>query len=86
MEEIAAKRNAGEDEGASVSGLFKLRRRRKKKAENDATSVTTPFNATNEAPSDEIPVVEKEETEAEKQKRLRAGEVNVLQYPYFHLV
>ena len=71
MEEIAAKRNAGEDDGTSVSGLSKLRRRRKKMTQKDEV------NATVEAPTEEeSPVVIKEETEDEKQRRLRAGKVS----------
>lgn len=71
MEEIAAKRNAGEDDGTSVSGLSKLRRRRKKMTQKDEV------NATVEVPTEEeSPVVIKEETEDEKQRRLRAGKVS----------
>lgn len=75
MEEIAAKRNAGEDDGTSVSGLSKLRRRRKKMTKNDEA------NAKSEAPAEveeESSVAIKEETEDEKQRRLRAGKAFVV--------
>jgi hypothetical protein len=78
MEEMAAKRNAGEDDCASVSGLSKLRRRRKKKSENDEPSgVAQPDDVTGEeAFKDEAAAdVAKEETEEEKLRRKRAGNV-----------
>ena len=69
MEEMAAKRNKGEDDGTSVSGLSKLRRRRKKKVQDEADTSADVMDSAKE----ETPVVVTEETEEEKQRRLRAG-------------
>jgi hypothetical protein len=71
MEEMAAKRNAGEDDGTSVSGLSKLRRRRKKMTQSDESSNAAPNDVIKE---EELPkVAEKEETEEERLRRERAG-------------
>ena len=66
---MAAKRNKGEDDGTSVSGLSKLRRRRKKKTQDEA-NITADVKDTEK---EVTPVVVMEETEEEKQRRLRAG-------------
>lgn len=82
---MAAKRNAGVDDCASLSGLSKLRRRRKKKSENDEPSgIAQPEDVAGEETfKDEASAdVAKEETEEDKLRRERAGNIR----NYFLLV
>lgn len=72
MEEMAARRNKGEDDGTSVSGLSKLRRRRKKMVQDEVNADSK------ELPKEDPAPVIQEETVEEKQRRLRAGKIFVI--------